>query len=167
MSQRKRLPPKQKKFPQRAPKNNYFAELAKTPEGRLKLSEFAKTKGSKRRGRPPGVPDGHSAKTIAPIRARAKLEAKTVVRIMSKKFNIEDQYEKEALETAVEVMRMDGQVRERLAAARLVLDFTKSKPATKSDVSISKAEDFLASLLTEEQINDGQETKGSSEETTH
>lgn len=167
MSQRKRLPPKEKKFPQKAPKRNYFAELAKTPEGRQKLSEYAKTKGTKKRGRPVGVPDGHSAATIAPIRKKAKIEAKRVVKIMSEKFNIEDQYEKEALETAVEVMRMDGQVRERLAAARLVLDFTKSKPATKSDVSISKAEDFLASLLIEEQSDHEQEIKGSPKETSH
>ena len=69
---------------------------------------------------------------------------------MSKEYNIEDEYQKEALTTAVEVMRLVGETRERLAAARLVLDFTKSKPASKSDVSISRAEDFLASLLQED-----------------
>ena len=85
---------------------------------------------------------------------------------MSEKFNIEDEYQKEALTTAVEVMRLDGQARERLAAARLVLDFTKSKPASKSDVSISRAEDFLASLLTEEEHpHDEQAAEGSTEET--
>ena len=86
---------------------------------------------------------------------------------MSEKYNIEDEYQKEALKTAVEVMRIDGQSRERLAAARLVLDFTKSKPATKSDVSISRAEDFLASLLNdEEESTDGQEAKESTDQAT-
>jgi len=112
------------------------------------------------------VPDGHTAETIKPIREKAKKDAKKVVKIMSEKFNIEDQYQKEALETAVEVMRLDGQARERLAAARLVLDFTKSKPASKSDVSIHKAEDFLASLLNEDEQNDEQAAEGSTEETT-
>ena len=83
---------------------------------------------------------------------------------MSDKFNIEEKYEKEALTTAVQIMREQGATRERLAAARLVLDFTKSKPASKSDVSISRAEDFLTSLLEE---SDGPETKTSKETTTH
>lgn len=88
---------------------------------------------------------------------------------MSEKFNIEDEYQKEALQTAVEVMRLVGETRERLAAARLVLDFTKSKPASKSDVSIHKAEDFLASLLIEDEISDEpeQETESNPEKTTH
>jgi hypothetical protein len=86
---------------------------------------------------------------------------------MSDKYNIEDEYQKEALKTAVEVMRVDGQTRERLAAARLVLDFTKSKPVSKSNVSISKAEDFLASLVNDEEESiDEQETEGSTKEVT-
>lgn len=76
---------------------------------------------------------------------------------MADKFNIEDEYAKKALVTAVEVMNVVGETRERLAAARLVLDFTKQKPASKNEVSLSKAEDFLASLVTEE--NNGSTTK--------
>ncbi len=160
---RKKHQPKPKK--KTAPKKNYFAELAKTPEGRALRKEWS-NKPRKNAGRPKGVPDGHTAETIKPIREKAKKDAKKVVKIMSEKFNIEDQYQKEALETAVEVMRLDGQARERLAAARLVLDFTKSKPASKSDVSIHKAEDFLASLLNEDEQNDEQAAEGSTEETT-
>jgi len=84
---------------------------------------------------------------------------------MSDKYNIEDEYQKEALSTAVEVMRLVGETRERLAAARLVLDFTKSKPASKSDVSISKAEDFLASLLQEDEQPDAPENSDDTQET--
>jgi hypothetical protein len=164
-AQRKKLPPKPKVQPQKAPKNNYFKNLMSTPEGRALRKEWS-TKPRKNPGRPVGVPDGHTAETIAPIREQAKKDAKKVVQIMSEKFNIEDEYQKEALTTAVEVMRLDGQARERLAAARLVLDFTKSKPASKSDVSISRAEDFLASLLTEEEHpHDEQAAEGSTEET--
>ena len=102
------------------------------------------------------MPDGYRKETIEPIRSKVKTEARKVVEIMAEQFNIEDEYAKTALETAVEVMKTPGENRERVAAARLVLDFTKSKPSAKSEVSISKAEDFLASLMTDEE--DGQET---------
>lgn len=87
---------------------------------------------------------------------------------MSDKYDIEDEHAKEALKTAVEVMRVDGATRERLQAARLVLDFTKSKPANKSEVTIGKAEDFLASLLAddEKEADNGRETEESTQEAT-
>lgn len=132
--------------PQKAPKKNYFSTLMETPEGRELRRQWS-TKKRKNPGRPKGVPDGFRRDQIEPIRADAKKEAKQLVSIMKEKFNIEDQYSVEALETAVEVMRVPGETRERLAAARLVLDFTKQKPVAKSEVSIGKAEEFLSSLL--------------------
>ena len=137
-----------------------------TPEGREKRRQWS-TKPRKNGGRPKGVPDGYRKETIAPIRAQAQKDAKRITEIMSDKFNIEDEYQKEALKTAVEVMRLVGETRERLAAARLVLDFTKSKPASKSDVAIHRAEDFLASLLIEDEISDDPEQtiESSTEET--
>ena len=151
--------------PHKAPKKNYFATLMETEEGRALRRKWS-TKPRKNAGRPRGVPDGYRKEIIEPIRQEIQAEAKEVVRIMSEKYNIEDEYQKEALKTAVEVMRIDGQTRERLAAARLVLDFTKSKPASKSDVSISRAEDFLASLLTDEESTDEQAAETSTEEAT-
>lgn len=137
-----------------------------TPEGREKRRQWS-TKPRKNGGRPKGVPDGYRKETIAPIRAQAQKDAQRITEIMSDKFNIEDEYQKEALKTAVEVMRLVGETRERLAAARLVLDFTKSKPASKSDVAIHRAEDFLASLLIEDEISDDPEQtiESSTEET--
>ena len=145
------------KHPQKAPKHNYFAELMKTEEGRALRRQWSQ-KPRKNPGRPRGVPDGFSKEQIEPIRAKEKIEAKRIVKIMSEKYNIEDEYAKAALETAVEVMRVPGDNRERVAAARLVLDFTKSKPASKNELSISKAEDFLASLVEDD---DGQEADSS------
>ena len=66
---------------------------------------------------------------------------------MSEENEIDDVYALEALRAAVEIMREPGQNRDRLTAARMVLDFTKTKPATKQDVTIGKAEEFLESLL--------------------
>ena len=120
-----------------------------TPEGRA-LRRSWSTKPRKQAGRPKGVPDGFRREQIEPIRAKAKKEAEKVVKIMAEEFGVEDTYAQEALTTAVEVMRVPGETRERLAAARLVLDFTKTKPVAKSEVTIGKAEEFLASLLSDD-----------------
>lgn len=167
MTDRRKSPPRPVKQPQKAPKKNYFSTLMETPEGRALRKQWS-NKPKKNAGRPKGVPDGHRKETIEPLRNKAKAEAEKVVEIMSDKFDIEDEHAKEALKTAVEVMRVDGATRERLQAARLVLDFTKSKPANKSEVTIGKAEDFLASLLTDDdkEAEDGQETKEGSDEVT-
>ena len=154
---RKKSPSKvgQGACPQRAPKKNYFATLMETPEGREMRRQWS-TKKRKNAGRPKGVPDGYRKEQIEPIREEAKKEAEKVVNAMSDKYGIEDDYAKEALKAAVEILRVPAETRERLAAARLVLDFTKSKPANKSEVTIGKAEEFLSSLLVED--DDGQET---------
>ena len=153
---RAKSPPKkgQGTHPQRAPKHNYFATLMQTEEGRALRRKWS-TKPKKNAGRPKGVPDGFTREQIEPVRAAIKEEAKRIVNKMSQDYNIEDDYAKTALETAVEVMRCPGDNRERVAAARLVLDFTKSKPVSKNELAISKAEDFLAGLLTDD--DDGQE----------
>ena len=130
-----------------------------TPEGRELRRQWS-TKKRKNPGRPRGVPDGYRKHEIDPIREKIQKEAEKVVKIMSEKYGVEDEYAKEALTTAVEAMRVPGETRERLAAARLVLDFTKQKPVAKSEVAVAKAEDFLASLLTED--DNGPETQSGS-----
>jgi len=134
-----------------------------TEEGRALRRKWS-TQPRKNAGRPRGVPDGYRKAQIEPIREQVKVEAKKVVEVMAKEYNIEDEYAKAALETAVEVMRCPGDNRERVAAARLVLDFTKQKPASKSEVALSQAEDFLSSLIEDE---DGQAAESSTQETTH
>lgn len=128
-----------------------------TPEGRELRKQWS-TKPRKNAGRPKGVPDGFRREQIEPIRDKAKKEAKQVVKIMAEKYEIEDDYAKEALTTAVEVMRVPGETRERLAAARLVLDFTKTRPVAKSEVTIGKAEEFLASLLDADEQEPSEDT---------
>lgn len=160
MAERKKAPPRVKTgtHPQRRSKNNYFATLNDTPEGRALRAEWA-ARPRKNPGRPKGVPDGHRKHTIEPIREQAKKEAIKVVDIMTKKLPAETDFAKEALTTAVEIMRSPDGTRDRLTAARLVLDFTKQKPATKSEMAISQAENFLEGLLKEDELQDGQETQ--------
>tara|TARA_A100001011_G_scaffold324765_1_gene347276 strand:+ start:381 stop:908 length:528 start_codon:yes stop_codon:yes gene_type:complete len=164
--QRQKLPTKVGKgsHPQRKPKNNYFSNLMTTPEGRELRKKWSQNKNPNiKRGRPKGVPDGFTNETIIPIREKAKQEAKKVIEIMADQ--IEDDFSKEALQTAVEIMRMPNDTRSRIASARLVLDFTKSKPVAKSEIAVAKAEEFLASLLDNEEEQNGQEVTESSKET--
>jgi len=156
---RKKSPKAELKYPQKAtPKaNNYFTNLMKTEEGRALRKQWS-TKKRKNGGRPQGTPDGYTLEAITPIREQAKKDAERIVAIMAEDNKIDDVYAIEALKAAVEIMREPGQNRDRLTAARMVLDFTKTKPAAKSEVTIGKAEAFLESLLVadpeEEQTDD-------------
>lgn len=158
---RKKAPEKELKNPNmiREGSQNYFSKLMSTPEGRALRKQWS-TKPKKNAGRPRGTPDGYTAEMIKPIRKQAKADAERIVAIMAKEHDIDDEYAVEALKTAVEIMREPAQNRDRLTAARMVLDFTKTKPAAKSEVTIGKAEAFLESLLDsdEEEEQDEQET---------
>ena len=159
---RKKSPKKELTMPQKghqAGKVNYFAKLMETEEGRALRKQWS-TKKRKNAGRPKGTPDGYSLEAITPIREQAKKDAERIVAKMTKDNNIDDEYAVEALKAAVEIMREPGQNRDRLTAARMVLDFTKTKPAAKSEVTIGKAEAFLESLLVsdDEEEHDGSET---------
>jgi len=139
------------KYPKKStPKqNHYFSNLMKTPEGRALRKQWSSKTKTKRAGRPVGVVDGYTAEQLVPIREKARAEADKVVEIMSQQFDINDEYSKEALRAAVSIMREPAQNRDKLTAARLVLDFTRSKPAASVEVTVGKAESFLSSLLIE------------------
>ena len=159
---RKKSPKKELTMPQKGHqkgKKNYFAKLMETEEGRALRKQWS-TKKRKNAGRPKGTPDGYTLEAITPIREQAKKDAERIVAKMTKDNNIDDEYAIEALKAAVEIMREPGQNRDRLTAARMVLDFTKTKPAAKSEVTIGKAEAFLESLLDsdDEEEQNGSET---------
>jgi hypothetical protein len=103
-----------------------------------------------------GIPDGMRRADAEKVWDEAKAFAKETIQTMVEK-NIltDDDKANEALETALTVMRGPVQQREKLAAARLVLEYTKAKPAQKQDISISKAEDWLA-LVTADASKDQQ-----------
>lgn len=119
----------------------------KTPEGRALRKQWSSKK-KKNAGRPVGVVDGYTSAQLVPIRAKAQAEAERIVEIMTEQFDVDD-FGKEALQAAVAIMREPAQNRDKLTAARLVLDFTRSKPAASVEVTVGKAESFLSSLLIE------------------
>lgn len=116
--------------------------------------EEAQRKFFSKAGRPKKLADGWGGKAeeLEAVREKARKEAKELVQKMADKNlidqkTIEDEYANTALEYAVGVVRADVDgTRDRLAAAKLVLDFTKQKPASTNNVTVSKAEDFLAAL---------------------
>lgn len=61
-----------------------------------------------------------------------------------------DASSEEALVTTLTIMRANKDVRVQLAAARQVLEWSKAKPAASTNVNVNTAEDWLASLSTED-----------------
>jgi len=100
-----------------------------------------------------GVPTGFSGETIAALRPLIQIEAEKITKVMTEKLGVDDEYAKSALEYVVGVVKGGEDVestQHRIAAAKIILDFTKQKPASKSEVAISKAEDFLKAIMNEE-----------------
>lgn len=102
-------------------------------------------------GRRPGSKDGYTANDLNKQRAKAKAEAIEIVKIMEKKLEIpKDEFAREALTTAVEIMRIDAiNAKDKLAAARTVLEWTMAKPSSSSEVTIKSAESFLDDIAAE------------------
>jgi len=124
---------------------NLFIRLRESDEGKALLMLWDARKYEAKRGRTRGHSDGITIRRLRSLRARAKREAKIIVEYMMEQNMIpKEGYAKEALETAVEVMRLQEiHPRDKLAASKLVLEYTMSKPATESNISVKTAEDFL------------------------
>lgn len=104
--------------------------------------------------------DGMYRKEREAKKAVAKDEAKRMVRIMEKKgFQLpENEFAREALEAAVETMRMEAiNPKDKLTAARLVLEFTKAKPAAQAELTVRRAEDYLAEIAKDMVIEEDKE----------
>lgn len=86
----------------------------------------------------------------AALKAQALADANRIFKIMQDAGMVpEDQHAAEALHTAVVTMRECESPKDKIAAARLILDFTKAKPASKTELTVRSHEDFLDELLNE------------------
>jgi hypothetical protein len=134
-------PPRKPKLKARGP------WAGKTPEERRALSaklnagrDLTKIGG----GRKAGVPLNRTIQQHAQVVADQKPEIERIMKKMADQGILpDDPRAVEALEAAVTVLRTVETAKDRLAAARLVLDFTKSKPTTKIEATIKSAEDLL------------------------
>jgi hypothetical protein len=94
-----------------------------------------------------GKPKGYRAHEVEAARAEAGAKAKEIIDTVADKLNIEDDKAKASLEFAISVVKdATVNVKDRIAAARLTLDFTQPKPASRTELEIKKAEDFLDAL---------------------
>lgn len=84
--------------------------------------------------------------------AYAMEQGRKLLTIMEQKGYVipKDQYARDAIEAVAAVMCLeDISPKDRLAAARTLLDFTLAKPASETTVNVKKAEDFLLDLANE------------------
>jgi hypothetical protein len=115
-----------------------------------------------------GVPNGMRKRDAEPMRAAASAEAKRIVKKMADKGMFDDVDPKDreraeaAMETAVTIMKTEGEERLKLAAAKVVLEYTKSKPVAKVAHSVNAAEAWLLSVS--EDDGDEQNSDASAED---
>jgi hypothetical protein len=94
-----------------------------------------------------GIPNGYTRATAEQAWATSRLYAEKVIKIMVKKEMLDEgSAATKALKEAIAVMDAPGNQQVKLAAARLVLDFTKAKPASKTELTVSAAENWLAEV---------------------
>lgn len=120
------------------PSRNIWHEM--TPEQRSAHSAKMRAARGSRQGVPRGL-------TLAQFEAAKAAQKPIIQRIMKKMADTgqlpDDPRAVEALTEAMTVLRSPITAKEKIAAARLVLDFTKAKPTAKVEHTIKSAEDFL------------------------
>lgn len=142
--------------PQRKPKGPATGAWATmTPKQRSAYSRRI-SKGVDRRncgqGRKPGVPTGRTYKQQAQIVAEQQPEIRRILKKMAQQGELpDDPMAVESLKESLTVLRTSKDHKMKLAAARLILDFTKSKPTAKVEHTVRTAEDFLDELGADEE----------------
>lgn len=108
-----------------------------------------------------GIPDGMRKAEADKLNAAAAESAKETMSKLEKAGVLEDAdaQAKEALETTIHIMRKPGDKKVQLAAARQVLEWTKAKPAAKSDITVNKAEAWLAAISEDNDDKQGEAPK--------
>lgn len=103
-------------------------------------------------GRRKGHPDGIRLKDWLIIKEKASKKAERAVEIMAEKdiWVPDNDVAAKAMKAAIEVLEVPGEHRNRLAAAKTILDFTQTKPVVKSETTLKTAEEFLASIIEED-----------------
>lgn len=107
-------------------------------------------------GRPHGSTEGFKKSQRDKIKAAAKAEAIEIVKYMENEKGFEipkREYAQEAITTAVEIMRReDIHPKDKLAAAKAVMEWTLAKPASEANVNVRTAESFLEDIAAEMNI---------------
>lgn len=111
----------------------------------LRTGQIQRNAGYQRTGKYPGTADGYRNADMIALKERVRIQVAKDMEKIKQRMNLDDKAE-EALGTAIEIMRLPGQASTRLQAARMVLEWTRAKPASESKVTVNQAEAWLASL---------------------
>ena len=129
--------------------SNKLKALWADPEWRARQQEKNRAAVAARKGQGRfGVPDGMRKAEADKLWAEAKESAKQTMAELEKAglFENDEAGAKEALEAAIGVMRSPQNQKIKLDAASLVLKYTKAAPASKSEITVNKAEEWLAAV---------------------
>lgn len=150
---------KPKRVP-RKPKDEKLAEYARkgnalrTPEQRsvdAKKASLAAAASGNKAGRKEGVPLAFDQWTYRAIRDEAKQDVQRIMKLMDQEGILpEDPLAREALETALQLMREPGPKPFKHQVLRTILEYRLAKPTSKSDVTVRTAEDWLDDLASQE-----------------
>lgn len=100
-------------------------------------------------GRRKGQQDGVRLKDYLKRLEKAKETAEKAIRIMEDKniWKADNDVAEKAMKSAIEVMESQhGTTDSKLKAAKVILEFTQTKPVVKNETTLKSAEEFLASL---------------------
>lgn len=134
------VPQKPKKMAARGP----WAKM--TPEERKAYSQklIAARKGNTARHPIPGKPNHLTNAQWAEVQEMARLDTKRIMKKIKEAGQLpDDPMAVEALAKTVTTLRSAQNPKDIAALARLILDFTKPKPAQKIDHTVRSAEDIL------------------------
>jgi hypothetical protein len=124
-----------------------------TPEQRQAYSRklIAARKGNHPNTTTPGKPWGFTNAQWAAVKDQARADAKRIMHKMDKAGLLpDDPRAAEALEKAVVTLRASENAKDVAALGRLILDFTKAKPAQKLEATIRTAEDILDEMAADD-----------------
>ena len=125
---------------------------------RVKLNRMRRKTSTRKRGRPPGVPDGMRVEEADALWATARDQAKRFIEIMEDEGLLDksavpgsdEGKAKVALEEMVAIVLSPlSHQGTKISAARTVLEWTKSKPVQKSEMALTNAEDWLKSVISD------------------
>ena len=107
-------------------------------------------------GRRQGQQDGVRLKDYLKRLEKAKETAEKAIKLMEDKniWKADNDVAEKAMKSAIEVMESQhGTTDSKLKAAKVILEFTQTKPVVKNETTLKSAEDFLTALMHEEDVD--------------
>lgn len=142
--------PANKEAPQEVPGHAEWVAMRKSQMAPFMTNAFRALVGLPPKTRL-GIPDGMRADDAAERWEIARKRAKKDIQNMKDTgvIDLSDARAEEALETTLAIMRGPMNQQTALAAARQVLEWTKAKPASKSEMTVNAAEAWLSQIADE------------------